>query len=62
VEEEHPWNGGWSKDGAAEEPERVAGASAAGREGTRRSEPEKVKVSEKALLTRSSKTKKPMNA
>ena len=32
------WNGGWAKDGAAQEPARVAGASAAGREGTRRSE------------------------
>ena len=46
--------------GAAEEPARVAGASAAGREGTRRSE--KAKLSEEALLTRSSKAKKPMNA
>ena len=54
--EEDPWNGGWAKDGAAEEPARVAGASAAGREGTRRSE--KAKVSEEALLTRSSKAKK----
>jgi hypothetical protein len=64
VEEEDPWNGGWAKDEAAEEPARVAGASAAGREGTRRSE--KAKVSEEALLTRSSKaqTRKPimMNA
>ena len=59
MEEEDPWNGGWAKDGAAEEPARVAGASAAGREGTRRSE--KAKVSEEALLTRSSKAKKPMN-
>jgi hypothetical protein len=59
VEKEDPWNGGWTKDGA-EEPARVAGASAAGREGTRRSE--KAKVSEEALLTRSSKAKKPMNA
>ncbi len=49
-----------TKDGEAEEPARVAGASAAGREGTRRSE--KAKVSEEALLTRSSKAKKPMNA
>jgi hypothetical protein len=47
VEEEDPWNGGRAKDGAAEEPARVAGASAAGREGTRRSE--KAKVSEEAL-------------
>jgi hypothetical protein len=46
VEEEDPWNGGWAKDGAAEEPARVAGASAAGRECTRRGE--KVKVSEEA--------------
>ena len=60
MEEEDPWNGGWAKDGAAEEPARVAGASAAGREGTRRSE--KAKVSEEALLTGSSKAKKPMNA
>jgi len=60
VEEEDPWNRGWAKDGAAEEPARVAGASEAGREGTRRSE--KVKVSEEALLTRSSKAKKTMNA
>ena len=45
-----------AKDGAAEEPARVAGASAAGREGTRRGE--KAKVSEEALLTRSSKAKK----
>jgi len=51
VEEEDPWNGGWAKDGAAEEPARVAGASAAGREGTRRSE--KAKLSEEAVLTRS---------
>ena len=50
----------WAKDGEAEEPARVAGTSAAGREGTRRSE--KAKVSEEALLTRSSKAKKPMNA
>ena len=51
---------GWSKDGEAEEPARVAGASAAGRKDTRRSE--KAKVAEEALLTRSSKAKKPMNA
>ena len=38
----------------------IAGESAAGREGTRRSE--KAKVSEEALLTRSSKAKKPMTA
>ena len=44
----------------AEEPARVAGTSAAGREGARRSE--KAKVSEEALLTRSSKAKIPMNA
>ena len=42
---------------AAEEPGRVEGASVAGWEGTRRSE--KAKVSEEALLTRSSKAKKP---
>jgi len=60
VEEEVPGNGGWAKDGEAEEPARVAGESAAGRKGTRRSE--KARVSEEALLTRSSKAKKPMNA
>jgi hypothetical protein len=60
VEEEDPSNGGRAKSGAAEKPVRVAGASAAGREGTRRSE--KAKVSEEALLTGSSKAKKPMNA
>ena len=60
MEEEVPGNGGWAKDGEAEEPARVAGESAAGRKGTRRSE--KAKVSEEALLTRSSKAKKPMNA
>jgi hypothetical protein len=60
VEEEVPGNGGWAKDGAAEGPARVAGKSVAGRKGTRRSE--KAKVSEEALLTRSSKAKKPMNA
>ena len=60
MEKEAPWNGGWAKDGEAEEPARVAGAFAAGREGKRRSE--KAKVSEEALLTRSSKAKKPMNA
>ena len=58
--EEVPWNGGWAKNGEVGEPARVTGASAAGREGTRRSE--KAKVSEEALLTRSSKAKKPMNA
>ena len=46
--EEVPGNGGWAKDGEAEEPARVAGESAAGRKGTRRSE--KAKVSEEALL------------
>jgi hypothetical protein len=51
VEEEVPGNGGWAKDGEAEEPARVAGESAASRKGTRRSE--KAKVSEEALLTRS---------
>ncbi len=56
MEEEDPWNGGWAKDGTAEEPARVEGASAAGREGTRRSE--KAKESEEALLTRSSKAER----
>ena len=60
MEGEFPGNGGWAKDGEAEEPARVAGESAAGRKGTRRSE--KAKVSEEALLTWSSKAKKPMNA
>jgi hypothetical protein len=63
VEEEDPWNGGGAKGGAAEKPTRVAGASAAGRKDTRRSE--KAKVAEEALLTRSSQVqrlKKPMNA
>ena len=60
MEEEDPWNGVGAKGAAAEKPARVAGASAAGREGTRRSE--KAKVSEEALLTKSSKAKKPMNA
>ncbi len=61
MEEEDQSNRGWAKDAAAEEPARVAGASAAGGECTRRSE--KAKVSEEALsLTRSSKAKKPMNA
>ena len=61
MEEEDPGNGGLAKDGAVEEPARVAEASAAGREGTRRSE--KAQVPEEALLTRSSKAKprKPMN-
>ena len=36
----------WAKDGEAEEPARVAGESAAGREGARRSE--KAKVPEEA--------------
>ena len=58
--EEDPWNGVGAKGGAAEKPARVAGASAADRKDTRRSE--KAKVSEEALLTRSSKAKKPMNA
>ena len=49
-----------AKDGAAEEPARVAGVSASGKKGTRRSV--KAKVSEEALFTRSSKAKKPMNA
>jgi len=56
VEEEDPWNAGGAKGGAAEKPTRVAGASAAGRKDTRRSE--KAKVAEEALLTRTSKTKK----
>ena len=63
MEEEDPWNGGVAKGGAAEKPTRVAGASAAGRKDTRRSE--KAKVAEEALLTRSSQVqrlKKPMNA
>ncbi len=60
MEKEDPWNGGGAKGGAAEKLARVAGASAAGREDTRRSE--KAKVSEEALLTRSSKAKKPTNA
>ena len=60
MEEEVPGNGGWAKDGKAEESARVAGEPATGRKGTRRSE--KAKVSEEALLTRSSKAKKPMNA
>jgi hypothetical protein len=59
VEEEVPGNGGWAKDGKAEESARVAGESATGRKGTRRSE--KAKVSEEALLTRSSEANKPMN-
>ena len=60
MEEEDPWSGGEAKGGAAEKPTRVAGASAAGRKDTRRSE--KAKVSDEALLTSSSKAKKPMNA
>ena len=52
MEEEDPWNGGGAKGGAAEKPARVAGASAAGREGTRQSE--KAKASEEGGLTRSS--------
>ncbi len=50
MEEEDPWNGGGSKGGAAEKPVRVAGASAAGRKDTRRSE--KAKVSEEAYQRR----------
>ena len=46
MEEEDPWSGGEAKGGAAEKPARVAGASAAGRKDTRRSE--KAKVSEEA--------------
>ena len=45
--EEVPGNGGWAKDGEAEEPARVAGDSAAGRKGARRSE--KARVSEEAV-------------
>ncbi len=60
MEEEVPGNGGWAKDGKAEESARVAGKYATGRKGTRRSE--KAKVSEEALLTRSSEANKPMNA
>ena len=52
MEEEVPGNGGWATDGEGE--------SAAGRKGTGRSE--KAKVSEEALLTRSAKAKKPMDA
>ncbi len=63
MEEEDPWNGGGAKGGAAarEKPTRVclecligkqkvtvAGASAAGRKDTRRSE--KAKVTEEALF------------
>ena len=59
MEEEVPWNGGWAKDGEAEEPARVAGESAAGRKGTRRSE--KAKVSEEALLTGGSEAERPLN-
>ena len=50
----------WAKDGEAEEPGRVERAPVASWEGMRRRE--KAKVSEEALLTRSSKAKKPMNA
>ena len=60
MEEEDPWNGGGAKGGAAEKPARVEGSPAAGREDTTRSEI--AKVSEEALLTRSSKAKKPINA
>ena len=60
MEEGDPWNGGGAEGGAAEKPTRVARASAAGRKDTRRSE--KAKVVEEALLTRSSKANKPMNA
>ena len=44
---------------AAEEPVRVEGASAAGREGMRRSE--KAKVPEEALLTGGSEVERPLN-
>ncbi len=48
MEEEDPWNGGGAKGGAAEKPARVAGASAAGRKDTRRSE--KAKVSRGGII------------
>jgi len=54
-----PWDGRRAESRAAEEPVRVKGASAAGRRGTRRSE--KAKVSEEALLTRSSEAERPVN-
>ena len=53
-------HGGGVEGEAAEEPGRVERAPVASWEGMRRSE--KAKVSEEALLTRSSKAKKPMNA
>ena len=54
--EEVPGSGGWAEDGETEEPAWVAGESATGGKGTRRSE--KAKVPGEALLTRSSKAKK----
>ena len=60
MEEEDPWSGGGAGGGAAERPTRVAGAPTAGWKDTRRRE--KAKVAEEALLTRSSKANKPMNA
>jgi hypothetical protein len=64
VKEMGPWNGRGTEGRAAEKPARVKGASAAGREGTRRSEKAKVraKVSEEALLTGGSKAERPVNA
>ena len=59
MEEEDPWSGGEAKGGVAEKTTRVVGESATGRKDTRRSE--KAKVAEEALLTRSSKAKKPVN-
>jgi len=54
-----PWDGRRAESRSAEEPARVKGASAAGREGTRRSE--KAKVSEEALLTWGSEAERPVN-
>ena len=53
-------HGGGVEGEAAAEPGRVERAPVASWEGMRRRE--KAKVSEEALLTRSSKAKKPMNA
>ena len=53
-------HGGGVEGEAEEEPWRVERASVAGWEGMRRIE--KAKVSEEALLTRSSKARKPKNA
>jgi hypothetical protein len=54
-----PWDERRAESRAAEEPVRVKGASAAGREDTRRSE--KAKVSEEALLTGGSEAERPVN-